>query len=154
MNEPELCFTWRSHVQTFDGRYFYFPGRCTYKLIHDCQDDLFSVHVFTDPLCNDPKNCRRSVNLYLGGLDIKVVLFLVNESEHLLSVCRGLWGVMITVALSRGGTVQRLSRPILSYLLVKSIRLPLVARSRCLFWGARDQTKTPEIQASYAENNF
>ncbi|KAL9966350.1 hypothetical protein ACROYT_G024405 [Oculina patagonica] len=73
-NEPELCFTWRSHVKTFDGRYFYFPGRCTYKLIHDCQDDLFSVHVFTDPLCNDLKNCRRAVNLYLGGLDIKIHL--------------------------------------------------------------------------------
>lgn len=78
MNEPDLCFTWRSHVKTFDGRYFYFPGRCTYKLIHDCQDDLFSVHVFTDPLCNDLKNCRRAVNLYLGGLDIKVILLRVN----------------------------------------------------------------------------
>ena len=79
MNEPDLCFTWRSHVKTFDGRYFYFPGRCTYKLIHDCQDDLFSVHVFTDPLCNDLKNCRRAVNLYLGGVDIKVILFRVNK---------------------------------------------------------------------------
>ena len=74
VNEPDICFTWRSHVKTFDGRYFYFPGRCTYKLIHDCQDDLFSVHVFTDPQCKDLKNCRRAVNLYLGGLDIKVIL--------------------------------------------------------------------------------
>lgn len=82
MNEPELCFTWRSHVKTFDGRYFYFPGRCTYKLIHDCQDDLFSVHVFTDPFCNDLKNCRRAVNLYLGEMDIKVNLFCVKERVH------------------------------------------------------------------------
>ena len=73
LNEPDLCFMWRSHVKTFDGRYMFFPGRCTYKLIHDCQDDLFSVHVFTDPLCKDLANCRRAVNLYLGGLDIKVI---------------------------------------------------------------------------------
>ena len=73
MNEPDVCFSWRSHVKTFDGRYIYFPGRCTYKLIHDCQDDLFSVHMFTDPHCKDTETCRRAVNLYLGGLDIKVI---------------------------------------------------------------------------------
>ncbi|KAM7447623.1 hypothetical protein ABFA07_004168 [Porites harrisoni] len=74
MNEPDVCFSWRSHVKTFDGRYIYFPGRCTYKLIHDCQDDLFSVHMFTDPHCKDTETCRRAVNLYLGGLDIKIQL--------------------------------------------------------------------------------
>ena len=73
MNEPDVCFSWRSHVKTFDGRYIYFPGRCTYKLIHDCKDDLFSVHMFTDPHCKDTETCRRAVNLYLGGLDIKVI---------------------------------------------------------------------------------
>ena len=76
MNEPDLCFSWRSHIKTFDGRYIYFPGRCTYKLIHDCEDYLFSVHVFGDPLCKNLTHCRRSVNLYLGGVDIKVSLVL------------------------------------------------------------------------------
>lgn len=76
MNEPDLCFSWRSHIKTFDGRYIYFPGRCTYKLIHDCADNLFSVHVFGDPLCKNLTRCRRSVNLYLGGVDIKVNLVL------------------------------------------------------------------------------
>ena len=78
-NEPDVCFMWRSHIKTFDGRDIYFPGPCTYKLIHDCQDDLFSVHVFADPLCKDLKNCRRAVNLYLGGLDIKVSSFIATN---------------------------------------------------------------------------
>ena len=72
LNEPDLCYTWGSHFHTFDGRYFFFPGRCTYKLVHDCQDDMFSVHVHSDISCKTNTNCRRAVNLYLGGMDIKV----------------------------------------------------------------------------------
>ncbi|XP_031570800.1 mucin-2-like [Actinia tenebrosa] len=74
MNEPNLCYTWLSHYRTFDGRYFYFPGRCTYKLVHDCRDDMFSVHVYHDPYCLSHSGCKRSVNLYLGGSNIKVHL--------------------------------------------------------------------------------
>ena len=73
LNEPDLCYTWGSHFHTFDGRYFFFPGRCTYKLVHDCQDDMFSVHVHSDTSCKTNTNCRRAVNLYLGGMDIKVI---------------------------------------------------------------------------------
>lgn len=72
-NEPDVCFTWGgAHYKTFDGRYFYFAGRCTYKLVHDCQDQMFSVHVVNDLKCQNQTSCSVGVNLYLGGVDIKV----------------------------------------------------------------------------------
>ena len=72
-DEPNLCYTWgQYHYKTFDGKYFYFPGRCTYKLVADCVDDMFSVHVTNDPYCPEDLKCRRGVELYLGGNDIKV----------------------------------------------------------------------------------
>ena len=72
-DEPDLCYTWgQHHYKTFDGKYFYFPGRCTYKLVADCVDDMFSVHVTNDPNCPEDMKCRRGVELYLGGHDIKV----------------------------------------------------------------------------------
>lgn len=73
-DEPDLCYTWgQHHYKTFDGKYFYFPGRCTYKLVADCVDDMFSVHVTNDPNCPEDMKCRRGVELYLGGHDIKVL---------------------------------------------------------------------------------
>lgn len=33
------CRTWGQYnFETFDGLYFYFPGRCTYTLLRDCQE--------------------------------------------------------------------------------------------------------------------
>lgn len=33
------CRTWGQYnFETFDGLYFYFPGRCTYTLLKDCED--------------------------------------------------------------------------------------------------------------------
>ena len=108
MNEPDLCFSWRSHIKTFDGRYIYFPGRCTYKLIHDCADNLFSVHVFGDPLCKNLTRCRRSVNLYLGGVDIKVSL--------VLNFTGSLWGKLTLAIISINVMVSLesgVSRPVM-----------------------------------------
>lgn len=71
--EPDLCYTWgQHHYKTFDGKYFHFPGRCTYKLVADCVDDMFSVHVTNDPNCPEDMKCSRGLELYLGGHEIKV----------------------------------------------------------------------------------
>ncbi|MEQ2293745.1 hypothetical protein AMECASPLE_036621 [Ameca splendens] len=33
------CRTWGQYnFETFDGLYFYFPGRCTYTLLKDCEE--------------------------------------------------------------------------------------------------------------------
>ena len=40
----------------------------------DCVDDMFSVHVANDPHCPEDEECHRTVQLYLGGNDIKVGL--------------------------------------------------------------------------------
>ncbi len=61
---------------TFDGKNFIFPGKCTYQLAADCIDNSFAIHMINDPDCsaNPLQSCRRSVNLYLGGSDIKIHL--------------------------------------------------------------------------------
>ena len=33
------CRTWGQYnFETFDGLYYYFPGRCTYTLLRDCEE--------------------------------------------------------------------------------------------------------------------
>lgn len=33
------CRTWGQYnFETFDGLYYYFPGRCTYTLLKDCEE--------------------------------------------------------------------------------------------------------------------
>lgn len=33
------CRSWAQfNFETFDGLYFYFPGRCTYTLLRDCEE--------------------------------------------------------------------------------------------------------------------
>lgn len=75
LTEDDLCYTWgQSHFKTFDGKYFYFPGQCSYKFVADCLDDMFAVHVTNDPDCQSITKCRRSIELYLGGNEIKIHL--------------------------------------------------------------------------------
>ncbi|XP_062290720.1 otogelin [Scomber scombrus] len=64
------CRTWGQYnFETFDGLYYYFPGRCTYTLLKDCEEATQAsivVQVHNDPGCNSaPYTCQRSVSLFL-----------------------------------------------------------------------------------------
>ncbi|KAK5935795.1 hypothetical protein CgunFtcFv8_021119 [Champsocephalus gunnari] len=64
------CRTWGQYnFETFDGLYYYFPGRCTYTLLKDCEETTQAsivVQVHNDPGCSSaPYTCQRSVSLFL-----------------------------------------------------------------------------------------
>uniref|UniRef100_A0A3Q4GTW6 Otogelin n=1 Tax=Neolamprologus brichardi TaxID=32507 RepID=A0A3Q4GTW6_NEOBR len=64
------CRTWGQYnFETFDGLYYYLPGRCTYTLLRDCEETTQAsivVQVHNDPACtSDPYTCQRSVSLFL-----------------------------------------------------------------------------------------
>ncbi|XP_054627590.1 otogelin isoform X1 [Dunckerocampus dactyliophorus] len=64
------CRTWGQYnFETFDGLYYYFPGRCTYTLLKDCEETTQAsvvVQVHNDPDCgSEPYRCQRSVSLFL-----------------------------------------------------------------------------------------
>uniref|UniRef100_A0A8C4NSL9 Otogelin n=1 Tax=Dicentrarchus labrax TaxID=13489 RepID=A0A8C4NSL9_DICLA len=64
------CRTWGQYnFETFDGLYYYFPGRCTYTLLRDCEEPTQAsivVQVHNDPACSSaPYTCQRSVSLFL-----------------------------------------------------------------------------------------
>ncbi|XP_019211160.1 otogelin isoform X2 [Oreochromis niloticus] len=64
------CRTWGQYnFETFDGLYYYLPGRCTYTLLRDCEETTQAsiiVQVHNDPACTlDPYTCQRSVSLFL-----------------------------------------------------------------------------------------
>ncbi|XP_041843884.1 otogelin [Melanotaenia boesemani] len=64
------CRTWGQYnFETFDGLYYYFPGRCTYTLLKDCEETTqasIMVQVHNDPGCSSaPYTCQRSVSLFL-----------------------------------------------------------------------------------------
>uniref|UniRef100_UPI0037E7A0E4 otogelin n=1 Tax=Semicossyphus pulcher TaxID=241346 RepID=UPI0037E7A0E4 len=64
------CRSWGQYnFETFDGLYYYFPGRCTYTLLRDCEETnqaSIVVQVHNDPGCSSaPYTCQRSVSLFL-----------------------------------------------------------------------------------------
>ena len=68
---PATCFvSGHAFFKTFDDKFFNFPGKCTYELVSDCEDQTFRVHVFIDPSCTlveSMKGCKRFVKLYFGA---------------------------------------------------------------------------------------
>uniref|UniRef100_A0A4W4EJF8 Otogelin n=1 Tax=Electrophorus electricus TaxID=8005 RepID=A0A4W4EJF8_ELEEL len=64
------CRSWGQYnYETFDGLYYYFPGKCSYTLLKDCEDNTQSsvlIQVHNDPECGfRPYSCTRSVSLFL-----------------------------------------------------------------------------------------
>ncbi|XP_072527000.1 otogelin, partial [Salminus brasiliensis] len=64
------CRSWGQYnYETFDGLYYYFPGKCSYTLLKDCEDDIqpsVLIQVHNDPECTSfPYSCTRSVSLFL-----------------------------------------------------------------------------------------
>ncbi|XP_075423815.1 otogelin isoform X2 [Ascaphus truei] len=66
-----ICRTWgQYHFETFDGLYYFFPGKFTYDLLrqNEADEQSFSIQVHNDPLCSTfPYTCERSVSLYFAG---------------------------------------------------------------------------------------
>ena len=72
-HDPNLCFTFgQTHYKTFDGKYFYFPGKCKYSLVEDCEIGGNAIQVVNDPKCTHLTDCARSVHIYFGETVIKV----------------------------------------------------------------------------------
>ncbi|CAM4525951.1 unnamed protein product [Leuciscus chuanchicus] len=64
------CRSWGQYnYETFDGLYYYFPGKCSYTLLRDCEDSTRSsvhIQVHNDPECSSfPYSCTRSISLFL-----------------------------------------------------------------------------------------
>ncbi|KAM9816911.1 otogelin [Neosynchiropus ocellatus] len=64
------CRTWGQYnFETFDGLYYYFPGRCSYTLVKECEEPAQAgiiIQLHNDPGCQDaPYFCERSVSIFL-----------------------------------------------------------------------------------------
>ncbi|XP_058857767.1 otogelin-like [Acipenser ruthenus] len=64
-----ICRTWGQYnYETFDGLYYYFPGKCTYTLVRECGEETepsFVIQVHNDPECHSSAySCSRSVSLF------------------------------------------------------------------------------------------
>uniref|UniRef100_A0A8B9JBM9 Otogelin n=1 Tax=Astyanax mexicanus TaxID=7994 RepID=A0A8B9JBM9_ASTMX len=64
------CRSWGQYnYETFDGLYYYFPGKCSYTLLKDCEENIqpsLLIQVHNDPECTSfPYSCTRSVSLFL-----------------------------------------------------------------------------------------
>ncbi|NXU73360.1 OTOG protein, partial [Oreotrochilus melanogaster] len=66
-----ICRTWGQYnFETFDGLYYYFPGKSTYALVRhtELDEQSFSIQVNNDPECRfSPYFCKRSVSLFFSG---------------------------------------------------------------------------------------
>ncbi|NXN54463.1 OTOG protein, partial [Rynchops niger] len=66
-----ICRTWGQYnFETFDGLYYYFPGKSTYVLVRhtELDEQSFSIQVNNDPECHSsPYYCKRSVSLFFSG---------------------------------------------------------------------------------------
>nr|XP_033784676.1 otogelin [Geotrypetes seraphini] len=66
-----ICRTWgQYHFETFDGLYYYFPGKSTYELVrqNELDEQGFSIQIHNDPQCRiSPYSCKRSVSLFFAG---------------------------------------------------------------------------------------
>ncbi|XP_032894112.1 otogelin-like protein isoform X1 [Amblyraja radiata] len=65
------CKSWgQYHFETFDGLYFYFPGKCSYVLAKDCRttEPQYMVEVHNNEECtSSPYSCSRSLSLFFSN---------------------------------------------------------------------------------------
>ncbi|XP_028917149.1 otogelin [Ornithorhynchus anatinus] len=71
LERDSICRTWgQYHFETFDGLYYYFPGKSTYALVrqHEMEEQSFSIQVHNDRDCRSfPYSCTRSISLFFAG---------------------------------------------------------------------------------------
>ncbi|XP_066272356.1 von Willebrand factor-like [Branchiostoma lanceolatum] len=68
VEQQAQCVSWsQEHYLTFDGQMYNFKGQCTYKLVGDCADNTFNIHVRHQKGCNNTQSCHVEVVLYVGN---------------------------------------------------------------------------------------
>ncbi|XP_078657641.1 uncharacterized protein LOC144903401 isoform X5 [Branchiostoma floridae x Branchiostoma belcheri] len=68
VEQQAQCVSWsQEHYLTFDGQMYNFKGQCTYKLVGDCADNTFNIHVRHQRGCNNTQPCHVEVILYIGN---------------------------------------------------------------------------------------
>nr|XP_039273324.1 mucin-5AC-like isoform X1 [Styela clava] len=86
--EEAACVTWNmNHYVTFDGKGFYFAGKCTYNLAYACSG-LFHIQVDNAFECDEYGDCNRAVRLEIDS-DQVVMLYpngTVVHNEKLVNV--------------------------------------------------------------------
>ncbi|XP_070558483.1 von Willebrand factor-like [Ptychodera flava] len=66
------CYTYgQTHYRTFDGLTYDFHGACSYLFAGDCLGDSFKIHVHNQNRCRDQSYCRRSISLFVGGVEYR-----------------------------------------------------------------------------------
>lgn len=75
---PETCFTWGGvHYKTFDDTIFSFDSECSYILMQEAQNRLFTITVENSPTCK-VGNCFRIIKIYVQD---KEYILLRNEEN-------------------------------------------------------------------------
>ncbi|KAG2460312.1 OTOGL protein, partial [Polypterus senegalus] len=86
-----ICRSWGLyHFETFDGIYYYFPGRCSYILAKDCHstEPQYTIWVHNSRDCNSSVySCPRSLSLFFHNEEeIHIVRHEVKKGGRRLSL--------------------------------------------------------------------
>uniref|UniRef100_A0A8C4SCC6 Otogelin like n=1 Tax=Erpetoichthys calabaricus TaxID=27687 RepID=A0A8C4SCC6_ERPCA len=86
-----ICRSWgQYHFETFDGIYYYFPGRCSYILAKDCHstEPQYTIWVHNSRDCNSSVySCPRSISLFFHNEEeIHIVSHEVKKGGRRLSL--------------------------------------------------------------------
>ncbi|KAL4660219.1 otogelin-like protein [Arapaima gigas] len=95
-----ICRSWgQHHFETFDGMYYYFPGRCSYVLAKDCHqtEPQYTVWVHNSRDCEGPVySCTRSLSLHFPNEEeIHIVGYQVHKGGIRLSLPQTIHNVFI-----------------------------------------------------------
>ncbi|XP_051786791.1 otogelin-like protein [Erpetoichthys calabaricus] len=113
-----ICRSWgQYHFETFDGIYYYFPGRCSYILAKDCHstEPQYTIWVHNSRDCNSSVySCPRSISLFFHNEEeIHIVSHEVKKGGRRLPESLFRLSLPITI---RHVFIERLA----DYILVKS----------------------------------
>eukprot|EP00062_Callorhinchus_milii_P019147 gi/632973492/ref/XP_007903181.1/ PREDICTED: otogelin-like protein [Callorhinchus milii] len=76
-NREGICRSWgQYHFETFDGIYFYFPGKCSYILAKDCRtaQPQYVVQVHNSAACTSSYSCSRSISLFFPNEEEIIII--------------------------------------------------------------------------------
>ncbi|XP_072566142.1 otogelin-like protein [Paramormyrops kingsleyae] len=95
-----ICRSWgQHHFETFDGIYYYFPGKCSYILAKDCHrtEPQYTVWVHNERDCEGPMyTCARSLSLYFPNEEeILIAEYQVHKGGVRLSLPQTIHNVFI-----------------------------------------------------------